>query len=291
MYRKPTFAGQYQHWNSFCPTQRKLNLIDLLVDRALKICTKCNLPEELSKVREILTSNGYPISIINKRIKMKMKCSDESKICGPQKCPVYLRLPYLGDFSERITKTIRHHVEKTFMSVNMRTVFSTKSILSKSTKDVLPSLTKSKVVYQFKCAHCDSVYVGRTLRRLNERIDEHVPKSLKKLLTTTTTQPTPPPRNASAYKLRENPTKRNEGIRGSIPKYLDSAIGAHLAFNPDTCGKSYTDESFSILASARTDYHLKVLEATFINYIKPDLCRQKKFTYHTLLFPNHDLLN
>ena len=88
-----------------------------------------------------------------------MKCSDESKICRPQKCPVYLRLPYLGDFSERITKTIRHHVEKTFMSVNMRTVFSTKSILPKSTKDVLPSLTKSKVVYQFKCAHCDSVYV------------------------------------------------------------------------------------------------------------------------------------
>ena len=164
VYRKPTFAGQYQHWNSFCPTQRKLNLIDLLVDRALKICSKCNLPEELSKVREILTNNGYPISIINKRIKMKMKCSNESKMCGPQKCPVYLRLPYLGDFSERITKTIRHHVEKTFMSVNMRTVFSTKSILPKSTKDVLPSLTKSKVVYQFKCAHCDSVYVGRTLR-------------------------------------------------------------------------------------------------------------------------------
>ena len=177
------------------------------------------------------------------------------------------------------------------MSVNMRIVFSTKSILPKSTKDVLPSLTKSKVVYQFKCAHCDSVYVGRTLRRLNERIDEHVPKSLKKLLTTTTTQPTPPPRNASAYKLRENPTKRNEGIRGSIPKYLDSAIGAHLAFNPDTCGKSYTDESFSILASARTDYHLKVLEATFTNYIKPDLCRQKKLILRHFFFEKIQVLN
>ena len=67
VYRKPIFAGQYHRWNSFCPTQRKLNLIDLLVDRALKICSKCNLPEEHSKVREILTSNGYPISIINKR--------------------------------------------------------------------------------------------------------------------------------------------------------------------------------------------------------------------------------
>ena len=73
--------------------------------------------------------------------------------------------------------------------------------------------------------------------------------------------------------------------------YLDLAIGAHLAFNPDTCGKSYPNESFSILESARTDYHLTVLEAIFINFIKPDLCHQRKFTFHTCIFPNHDLHN
>ena len=291
VYRKPTFAGQYQHWNSFCPIQRKINLIDLLADRAMKICSKVHLNEELTKIREILGNNGYPISLIKTRLSKMMQGRDLPKIFGPQKCPVYLRLPYLGEFSERISKSVRHHVEKTFLSVNLRTVFSTKSILPKSTKDVLPSLTKSKVVYQFKCAHCDSVYVGRTLRRLRERIDEHVPRSLKKMLLTptTATKSNPTPRNASAYMLRQAPAKRTEGVLGTIPKYLDSAIGAHLALNPDDCGKSYSDENFSILASARSEYHLKVLEATFINSIKPNLCRQKKFTYHTLLFPNHDL--
>jgi len=96
-------------------------------------------------------------------------------------------------------------------------------------------------------------------------------------------------RNASSsYMLRPNVSKRFEGVRGTIPKYLDSAVGAHLALNPK-CGEKYDDTSFTILASARSDYHLKVLEATYINSIKPNLCRQKKFTYHTMLFPNHDL--
>ena len=48
IYRKPTFTGQYIRWNSFCPMKRKTNLISTLVHRALVICSKSTLQNELS---------------------------------------------------------------------------------------------------------------------------------------------------------------------------------------------------------------------------------------------------
>ena len=45
-------------------------------------------------------------------------------------------------------------------------------------KDVLPALQKSNVIYQFSC-HCDSRYVGRTSQRLQDRIKQHVSKSIR----------------------------------------------------------------------------------------------------------------
>ena len=62
-----------------------------------------------------------------------------------------------------------------------------------------------------------------------------------------------------------------------------SAIAKHLIESP-LCAKFYDPGQFSIIASARTDFHLKVLEAVFIQSFKPVLCRQKTFVYECLLF-------
>ena len=72
IYRKPTFTGQYIHWNSFCPMKRKTNLISTLVHRALVICSKSTLENELSNIRSILMNNGYPEAIINTVMTKKM---------------------------------------------------------------------------------------------------------------------------------------------------------------------------------------------------------------------------
>ena len=48
IYRKPSFTGQYIRWNSFYPMKRKTNLISTLVHRALVICLKSTLQNELS---------------------------------------------------------------------------------------------------------------------------------------------------------------------------------------------------------------------------------------------------
>ena len=51
VYRKPTYTGQYLRWESFNPTKQKTNLISTLVHRALMICTKSKLNEEIKHIK------------------------------------------------------------------------------------------------------------------------------------------------------------------------------------------------------------------------------------------------
>ena len=72
VYQKPTFIGQYLHWETFSPVKRKINLSSILVHRALMICTKRRLNEEIERIKKILLDNGYPKNIINTQIPKKI---------------------------------------------------------------------------------------------------------------------------------------------------------------------------------------------------------------------------
>ena len=92
--------------------------------------------------------------------------------------PVYLRPPWFGYDSTRFEKQVKSAVKQCFSAVEPRVVYSTNELLSATNKYVLPALQKSNVIYQFSC-HCDSRYVGRTSQRLQDRIKQHVPKSIR----------------------------------------------------------------------------------------------------------------
>ena len=96
VYRKPTFTGQYLRWESFSPLKVKISLISTLVHRALMICTKRRLNEEIERIKKILLDNGYPKNIINAQITKKIAQFSTLKRFGPEKCPVYLRVPWIG---------------------------------------------------------------------------------------------------------------------------------------------------------------------------------------------------
>ena len=70
--QKPTFSGQYILWESFSPRKRKTNLITTLVHRALMICTKNKLKQEIDFIKKILLDNGYPEDIVLKHISKKI---------------------------------------------------------------------------------------------------------------------------------------------------------------------------------------------------------------------------
>ena len=138
-------------------------------------------------------------------------------------------------------------------------------VLPATNKNVLPALQKSNVIYQFSC-HCDSRYVGRTSQRLQDRIKQHVPKSI---------------RSCSSSQKRLLPTRRCKSptqTNNTQSLASDSAIGLHLLQNP-TCAQHYDDSRFSILAQGRSPFHLSALEATFIKTSNPAHCRQKEIVY------------
>ena len=161
VYRKPTFTGQYLRWESFSPTKQKTNLISTLVYQALMICTKSKLNKKIKHIKNILLDNGYPESIIDCNISKKIAQFSMPKRFGPEKCPVYLRVPWIVKASIGLNKNVKTAVESCYGSITTRVVFTSKCMLPVACKDALPTMLKSSVVYEYLC-HCDSRYVGRT---------------------------------------------------------------------------------------------------------------------------------
>ena len=132
------------------------------------ICTKRRLNEEIERIKNLLLDNDYPKNIINAQI-------TTHKRFGPEKCPVYLRVPWIGKPSTNLEKEVKIAVESCYGSVSTRLVFTSKCMLPVARKDVLPAIQKSFVIYEYKC-HRDSRYVGRTSQQLHDRIKQHVPQ-------------------------------------------------------------------------------------------------------------------
>ena len=254
VYRKPTFTGQYIRWDSFCDKKRKTNLIKCLVQRAMKICSPDKLVPELEFIKSTLMENGYPEGVISRitsnLLNAKIDSGNQLNIDPKKKPSVFLRLPYIGPVSTTYRRRVIDTITSCYDNVSPRVMLTSRPILTSAPKDVLPTLNRSNLVYEFVC-HCESRYVGKTTQRLLSRVKEHVPVYVRN-----NTRPEKTP---------------------------SSAIGRHLREH-DECRINYTNERFSILGFGRNDFHLAVLESLFIMEKKPILCVQKKFVYSTLLF-------
>ena len=260
VYRKPTFTGEYVRWSSFCDRRKKTNLVKMLVNRALRICSPELLDPELARIAEIFRANGYPDDVVKSITRRTINDFNQQQLAphtSPPKAAVYLRLPYIGPASEGYRKKITNTVTQAYGSVLPKVMFTSRPILPSAVKDVLPPHRRSNLVYTFKCS-CDSSYVGRTSQRLEDRIEQHVPKSVRNIL-------------ASG--------------RRHVAVSAQSAISQHLLENDD-CGKQYSPAMFTIITRGRNPFHLQVLESLHITTKKPPLCKQKQFVYSSILFRN-----
>ena len=129
-----------------------------------------------------ITGNGYSKNVINTQISKKIAQFSTLNRFGPEKCPVYLRVPWIGKPSTNLEKEVKTAVEGCYDSVSTPLVFTSKRMLPVARKDVLFTTQKSPVIYEYKC-HCDSRYVGRTSQRLQDSIKQHVPQWLRQQLT------------------------------------------------------------------------------------------------------------
>jgi len=101
IYRKPTFTGQYIRWNSFSPRTRKISLIKPLVHRALMICSNTKLGSELDKIKQLLIEHGHPAFDLLSCINQKLANFAAEQAFSQEKCPVYLKLPWIGNVSSK----------------------------------------------------------------------------------------------------------------------------------------------------------------------------------------------
>ena len=269
IYRKPTFTGLYTPWDSYSPTKYKINLVRSLTHRVRRICSPIMVETELNTLREILLRNGYPGHVLEKYM---LTCQDREKFIGPKCCPVIIHLPWIGKQSEVLERKVNDAVRIARFALKACVVYS-KSRAFSLPKDVLPTHSFSNIVYLYECRQCECRYVGKTTQHLSERIKQHVPKHLLDSVRTST---------IPQVRKRGRPPKK----RNNPGEDYQSAIACHLAAN-ELCCRQYSDSDFRILAHARSQQHLNVLESVFIYQLKPSLCKQKLSVMKLNLFAHN----
>ena len=115
------------------------------------ICSKTTLGSELDRVKQLLIENGYPDDVLISCSKQKLANFAVENPCGPEKCPVYLKLPWIGNVSSRSENQIKKAITSFFYAVKPRVVYNTKVMLPSAKKDTVPTTQKSCVVYEFSC--------------------------------------------------------------------------------------------------------------------------------------------
>ena len=243
VYRKKTWTSQYTNFHSFVPLKYKRNLVRCLASRARKICSGDTLEEELKFIQQALQDNGYPDKFIEQYTR---PIAQPEQFDCVRKKELYIKIPFKGDVhSERLVQSLRAAVNSTFPAAKLRSVYSTSPVIRMQVKDRLPKLTSSMIIYSFKCV-CGASYIGRTVRRLSQRVKEHHPRWL------------------------------SQGKTGAI----SSAILGHLV---DTGHKIDPENAFNVVyrippnrSKAVRVCTLATTEAIAIRLLNPNLCAQKR---------------
>ena len=159
---------------------------------------------------------------------------------GPEKCPIYIKIPWKGKMSQRYEEQIKRCVSNTYLAVRPRVIFTSRRLISAVKKDVLLASKFSNIIYEFKC-RCDARNVGRTTHTLTDRIKQHAPLSIRKNTIGARIQPVPP--------CRKDPASITSCV---------CVIGQHLIENAN-CAEQYNVDAFKILSRRRSITHLQLL--------------------------------
>ena len=150
IYRKPTFTGQCISWNPFSPKTRKISLIKNLVHRVFIICSKTKLGPELDKIKQFI-ENGYPADVLLSCINQTLATFAAEIIFGPEKCPVFPKVPWIGNVLSKFENQISKAIKPYYYAVKLRVAYNTRVMLPSAKKDCVATTQKSYVFYEFSC--------------------------------------------------------------------------------------------------------------------------------------------
>ena len=166
-------------WDSFLPKSYKKSLVNCLVSRAWKLCSTFNLfHQELEFLKKTLLANGYPTNFVESIISkfLHKQYSEDLPTFGPNRKPVFFCLPFAGEeFTTKFARQLRRLLARVAPWIDLKIIFRPAKKLSCLTKvkSRLSILSNSGVVYKVSCVDCPAFYVGKTKRRLAQRLQEH----------------------------------------------------------------------------------------------------------------------
>ena len=130
---------------------------------------------ELEKIVNMLSMNGYrknfTFNIIYKELTNRVQSREKLIYEGPEKFKVYLKLPYIGDMSNKVRECIKRSLPGTIQLIYSNSY--SKLCHKFGFKDKQPKSLKHNVVYRITCS-CLRKYFGECCRPLKIRFDEHL---------------------------------------------------------------------------------------------------------------------
>lgn len=175
IFRKPTQTDHSINNLSCHQLGHKLSAFKAYIHRMFRTpLDRDRFLDEVVTLKHIATQNGYKPNIIDKLITKyqnkleieQLQFSDNHPTVIDKK---YISIPFYGNISHKIGNLFRQYsdFEISFKSSN------TLGQLLVHNKDPVHFLNKSGV-YRLKCGDCNTLYVGRSGRSINSRINEHL---------------------------------------------------------------------------------------------------------------------
>ena len=139
----------------------------------MRICSRSLRELELDFIKSVFLENGYPLEDIH--YKGCTTTAKERTSVWTKEVHILPSLPYIGMASKWSRIAVQKAVHNGYDNAKTEVIFQTRKLLPNLSKDVLPMLATSNVIYKFVCC-CDSNYVGRTTQRLGSTIRQYLPK-------------------------------------------------------------------------------------------------------------------
>lgn len=185
-YRKPVSSGRILNFKSFHPLSQKISTCIGFIDRVLKLSTPLLHRKNKNVIMDLLSKNDYPRPLISRlfnrtlgKITSGMQngmavtnlTANGSSVAPDNLTPnSYHSMGYVPGVSERIKKSIGRFVDGVIIS--FKCVNSMGRLYTK-TKDKIPALQQSDIVYSIPCGDCRKRYIGTTSQLFKIRIGQH----------------------------------------------------------------------------------------------------------------------
>ncbi|XP_062540933.1 uncharacterized protein LOC134208976 [Armigeres subalbatus] len=200
-YSKPISSGRLLNYNSFHPTNMKLNVASNFIKRVMQLTTDTPIEQQKHVIFQNLRRNDYPSALINRlmnRIKTELITGQQHHghhplptsspplpaptPTEPQDQPPPLSIPNIQILTPSIIAILRRDFP--LIKIATRTTQNIKTLL-KSVKDPVSPLDQHNVIYSIPCIDCDNVYIGMTTNQLKKRLSGHR-SNVNKLIETQT---------------------------------------------------------------------------------------------------------